>query len=451
MKEASKAGDYLKWVERWIDTDTWRWTLGLIYIIAVATIWIAASYIVQSVVDSGVSPFLITYICNSLFVVYIPIVELARYFEDSVENFFLWFRHDDLDKQQSGDLENVNLLQGSDNHTDQAAVRNHSADADLPGDTTGIQESENISPLQDNACTLSESAAVSDDCAKQVDAKGRWTRSRVAKVSLLICPFWFFAQLTFNLSLKYTTVTSNTILSSTSSLFTFLVALAFLGEKFTWIKLISVLLCMGGTIIVSLADSSSGVNAIATNPLLGDIFTLISAGLYAVYITLIRKKLPDEKEGQGEASTAQFLGFLGLFNLLIFLPVALVLNFTKLEPFHMLTWKQVGLIVGKGLLDNVLSDYLWAKAIHLTTTTVATAGLTIQVPIAAIVDSITGHAPHLLDYIGAAAVLVGFAGINIPFDASGKTEVIQQEEAQGVRMIDHHLELKNDGEMATVS
>ncbi|XP_073009246.1 uncharacterized vacuolar membrane protein YML018C isoform X2 [Typha latifolia] len=424
MKEASKAGDYLKWVERWIDTDTWRWTLGLIYIIAVATIWIAASYIVQSVVDSGVSPFLITYICNSLFVVYIPIVELARYFEDSVENFFLWFRHDDLDKQQSGDLENVNLLQGSDNHTDQAA---------------------------DNACTLSESAAVSDDCAKQVDAKGRWTRSRVAKVSLLICPFWFFAQLTFNLSLKYTTVTSNTILSSTSSLFTFLVALAFLGEKFTWIKLISVLLCMGGTIIVSLADSSSGVNAIATNPLLGDIFTLISAGLYAVYITLIRKKLPDEKEGQGEASTAQFLGFLGLFNLLIFLPVALVLNFTKLEPFHMLTWKQVGLIVGKGLLDNVLSDYLWAKAIHLTTTTVATAGLTIQVPIAAIVDSITGHAPHLLDYIGAAAVLVGFAGINIPFDASGKTEVIQQEEAQGVRMIDHHLELKNDGEMATVS
>lgn len=141
---------------------------------------------------------------------------------------------------------------------------------------------------------------------------------------------------------------SNTILSSTSSLFTFLVALVFLGETFTWVKLISVILCMGGTIIVSLADSNSTANAIATNPLLGDILTLISAGLYAVYITLIRKKLPDEKEGQGQASTAQFLGYLGLFNMLIFLPVALVLNFTKLEPFHKLTWEQVGLIVGKG-------------------------------------------------------------------------------------------------------
>ena len=41
---------------------------------------------------------------------------------------------------------------------------------------------------------------------KGVDSKGRWSRGRVAKISLLICPFWFMAQLTFNLSLKYTTV-----------------------------------------------------------------------------------------------------------------------------------------------------------------------------------------------------------------------------------------------------
>ncbi|CAI9776624.1 unnamed protein product [Fraxinus pennsylvanica] len=251
----------------------------------------------------------------------------------------------------------------------------------------------------------------------------RWTRRRVAGVSLLICPFWFLAQLTFNLSLKYTTVTSNTILSSASSLFTFLVALVFLGEKFTWVKLISVLLCMGGTIIVSLGDSETGLRSIASNPVLGDILALLSAGFYAVYITLIRKKLPGEDDSEsGRASMAQFLGFLGLFNILIFLPVVLVIDFAKLEPFNTLTWKQVGLIVGKGLLDNVLSDYLWAKAVLLTSTTVATAGLTIQVPLAAIVDSVTGNAPHLLDYIGAAAVMVGFAGINIPSEACSGTK-----------------------------
>ncbi|XP_073112612.1 thiamine-repressible mitochondrial transport protein THI74 [Elaeis guineensis] len=435
----SGTGHRWKWVERWMDRDTMRWAIGLMYIIAVATIWIAASFIVQSVVDAGVSPFLITYICNSLFVVYIPIVEISRHFEDSIEGFWSCLRNKkDADKQQSSDLENVNLLHESNHDTNPNVLAGHSKEDTLSGVQSRLPESSHA-----NACGQPELDVVSQDCSKEVDAKGRWTRTRVAKVSLLICPFWFLAQLTFNLSLKYTTVTSNTILSSTSSLFTFLVALAFLGEKFTWVKLISVLLCMGGTIIVSLADSNPNpaANAIGTNHLLGDILALLSAGLYAVYITLIRKKLPDETKGEGQASTAQFLGFLGLFNLLIFLPVALLLNFTKLEPFHKLTWKQCGLIVGKGLLDNVLSDYLWAKAIHLTTTTVATAGLTIQVPIAAIVDSLTGNAPHLMDYIGAAAVMVGFAGINIPSDAFSGTQTSQELAVENNDVSDDHFEL----------
>lgn len=404
-----------------MSNDTWRWCLGLIYIVAIAGIWIAASYIVQSVVDGGVSPFLITYICNSLFVVYIPIVEFARYFEDSIDN--LWSKlkgKDGADLQQLADLESVNLLERSEREGSAASPQSEghvTSNANFP---------------------IHTELAVAD-CSKGLDAKGRWTRARTARVSMLVCPFWFLAQLTFNLSLRYTTVTSNTILSSTSTLFTFLVALVFLGETFTWLKLISVLLCISGTIIVSLADSGSTLNAIATNPLLGDFLSIVSAGLYAVYITLIRKKLPDEKEGQGQVSMAQFLGFLGLFNMLFFLPVVLVLNFAKLEPFHTLTWEQVGLIVGKGLLDNVLSDYLWAKAILLTTTTVATAGLTIQVPIAALVDTLTGHAPHLLNYIGAAAVLVGFAGINIPSDVLQPSH--NEQEAPIVSIVDdsHHL------------
>lgn len=93
-----------------------------------------------------------------------------------------------------------------------------------------------------------------------------------------------------------------------------------------------------------------------------------------------------------------------------------------------------------GLLDNVLSDYLWAKAVLLTTTTVATAGLTIQVPIAAIVDTLTGHAPHLLNYIGAAAVLIGFAGINIPAGESPQAAQ-QEQETPIVGMADDPLHL----------
>lgn len=152
----------------------WKWVLGLVYIFAVATIWIAASFVVQSVVDDGVSPFLVTYICNSLFVVYIPLVEIARYIEDRYGSIFFWLnRKNDVAVLQ----EESNLLRDNESNPDgvpeQEMVVHNVVEVDLKG----------------------------------LDSKGRWTRWRVAKVSLLICPIWFMAQLTFNLSLKYTTVT----------------------------------------------------------------------------------------------------------------------------------------------------------------------------------------------------------------------------------------------------
>uniref|UniRef100_A0A2P2IVB7 EamA domain-containing protein n=2 Tax=Rhizophora mucronata TaxID=61149 RepID=A0A2P2IVB7_RHIMU len=405
-------------------TEVWRWILGLLYIVAVAIIWIAASFVVQSVVDAGVSPFLITYICNSLFLVYIPMVEIGRYLEDSYGSILFWRRKKSSPLQVTGESEQVILLGQGD-----LGVKGHKSVLMEEGEITPrkIVGSDLETVAYEQERTFLSQLGVDGHTNNGVDSKGRWTRTRVAKISLLICPFWFFAQLTFNFSLKYTTVTSNTILSTTSSLFTFLVSLAVLGEKFTWLKLASVLLCMAGTIIVSLGDTEADSNAIASKPLLGDFLALASAGLYSVYVTLIRTKLPDDDGKSGHVSTAQFLGFLGLFNLFIFLPVALVLNFTGLEPFSMLTWKQLGLIVVKGFLDNVLSDYLWAKAVLLTTTTVATAGLTIQVPLAAIVDTLTGNAPRLMDYLGAAAVMIGFTGINIPSNGSCTSKEVSVE------------------------
>ncbi|XP_047338844.1 thiamine-repressible mitochondrial transport protein THI74-like [Impatiens glandulifera] len=384
-----------------MNNQSWRWTLGLVYLFVVAAIWIAASFVIQAVVDGGVSPFLLTYMGNSLFVIYIPLVEMARYLEDVYGSVFFWRKRKEV-RSQTAEPEAVILLQGNGNDLE---------DDDLNPRRPFVQEKVKQSTELGNGGDIDLSKCGID---KGLDSKGRWTRIRVAKASLVICPFWFLAQLTFNLSLQYTTVTSNTILSSSSSLFTFLVSLSFLGEKFTWLKFFSVLLCMGGTVIVSLGDTEAGQSPIASNPAVGDTLAIISSAIYAVYIALIRVKLPDDDGKNCQASMGQFLGYLGLFNILLFFPVALILEITKLESYNMLTWKQIGLIVGNGLIDNVLSDYLWAKSVLLTNPTVATAGLTIQVPMAAIVDTATGNAPKTMDIVGAVAVMVGFAGMNIP-------------------------------------
>jgi solute carrier family 35, member F5 len=190
-----------KWTKM-MSSSSWKWCLGLIYIVAVASIWIAASYIVQSVVDAGVSPFLITYICNSLFVIYIPIVEVARYFEDSIETFWAKFRCKDAESlQESTDLESVNLLQSGEHEcnaaTDQSQTR-------LPENT-----------LVPDAAFPDRTELNVAESSNGLDAKGRWTRARVARVSMVVSPFWFLTQLTFNMSLRYTTVTVSVISTST--------------------------------------------------------------------------------------------------------------------------------------------------------------------------------------------------------------------------------------------
>lgn len=190
-----------------VESKAWKWGLGLIYIIAVAIIWIAASFVVQSVVDAGVSPFLVTYICNSLFVVLIPIVEIERYLEDSYGGLLFW-RSDKSKsrlKGRLGESEQANLLRDND-ATDEVIESLVIEEVDVIEDRNNHSEllsSDNVVGGLVGQVYLIEN----ENDKKGLDAKGRWTRCRMAKVSLLICPFWFFAQLTFNLSLKYTTVT----------------------------------------------------------------------------------------------------------------------------------------------------------------------------------------------------------------------------------------------------
>ena len=61
-----------------------------------------------------------------------------------------------------------------------------------------------------------------------------------------VAPLWFAAQFTFNVSLSETTVTSNTILASTSSLFTYALSCILLLEAFVVSKLLFIALAMGG-------------------------------------------------------------------------------------------------------------------------------------------------------------------------------------------------------------
>lgn len=69
----------------------------------------------------------------------------------------------------------------------------------------------------------------------------------------------------------------------------------------------------------------------------------------------------------------------------------------------------------KGLLDNVLSDYLWARAVILTSATVASVGVGLTIPMAFAADWVMGNgdAGGKGEVLGAILVLFGFVFVNI--------------------------------------
>lgn len=79
--------------------------------------------------------------------------------------------------------------------------------------------------------------------SQEAQSASRWP---IIKAAAAVAPLWFLAQLCFNASLLLTSVTSNTILSSASSLFTFFLSVVLLGESFALTKLVAVLLTVIG-------------------------------------------------------------------------------------------------------------------------------------------------------------------------------------------------------------
>lgn len=340
---------------------TFRWMLGVVFVIIVAIIWTLSSVLVQYIFHdlSYDKPFFLTYIGVALFAINLPIWYTTEYIK-------MWYRG-----KNSGD-------------TDRSSFH-----------------------------------------AKIVE-KSNWRA--VIRVSAVIAPLWFIANFTYNQSLDYTSVTSNTIMSSTSTVFTFLISVLALKEPFNWWKLLGVALCMGGN-VVTLANDSDSEN----DHVWGDIEALFSSFMYAVYTTVIRRMIPDEEQ----VSISVFFGFIGLISLVCIAPVEIIFHFTNVESLDGLTWKILGLLVFNTLFNNVLSDYLWARSVLLTSPTVATVGLSLTVPVAIISDRIFNDTnPTGWTILAALLVIAGFVLINLISKKQAVDEHEEKEQAKEAAEID---------------
>uniref|UniRef100_K3WL39 EamA domain-containing protein n=1 Tax=Globisporangium ultimum (strain ATCC 200006 / CBS 805.95 / DAOM BR144) TaxID=431595 RepID=K3WL39_GLOUD len=326
--------------------STWEWMLGVFFLVIVALIWTFASVLVQYIFHnlSFQGPFFLTYVGITLFSVNLPLWYLSQIVWPRIK---AWFQG----RPTNGKLSHYELMKRS---------------------------------------------------GRKASYK------QIAVISATISPLWFVANFTYNQSLNMTSVTSSTIVSSTSTVFTFLMSVIILREPFVWLKVVGVVLCMAGNISTIFNDSGSGDSA--SDHVFGDLVALFSAFMYGVYTTAIRKLIPDEES----VSISLFFGFIGVINFVCLLPFVLLFHYTGVESLSGLTTEILLLIGVKGLFDNALSDYLWARAVLLTSPTVATVGLSLTVPLAILADFVFHQSPPtLVTLLASMLVLSGFVLINV--------------------------------------
>ncbi|GAB0494554.1 hypothetical protein MMPV_005848 [Pyropia vietnamensis] len=299
----------------------------------------------------------------------------------------------------------------------------------------------------------------------------------VFRACLILAPVWFASNLTFNAGLLLTSVASSSTISTLSALFTLAIGAVTGDETFSMVKLVASLIATVGVALLTSADQKGGrgaegvavaatgtaraaLAAVLSSPLratpvaasgfdgsvralriggeaaaeaataaaavadssagarsaVGDLVCILSAAIYGAYTILLQRKAGGTTpDGRERVSMAMLLGFVGLLNGIGGIPTLFLADAAGWEPLHPSPSGRVwALLTLNALAGSVLSDYLWARSVVLTTPLVATLALSLTVPLSAVADVVLrGRSFDAAHLGGMALVLAGFVGVNV--------------------------------------
>jgi solute carrier family 35 protein F5 len=293
--------------------------LGLLFIVVSAWIFAGSSAVVQYLYSSEFdSPFLITYLGVSLFCFLLPFKYVTDRWTAQVHHC-------------------VPIPIDTSDKRDVFAPHHKIAAAAW---STGIWDPQ----MEAVASTLSECSRSSVD---------PWSNRQHMVAALQIAPFWWIANWSFNAALSGTSLASSIVISSTCSVFAFLLAVFYREENFSWMTFMSLILGMLGTALTAWHDAKdmdldSSCVKNCDDALWGDLLALVSAVGFGINAIQIRLLCPAD---EALYSMTLLLGYVGLFNTVFWAPVAL----WKLWMVHDLTWTVVSLIFVRGFFEYVVS------------------------------------------------------------------------------------------------
>lgn len=247
----------------------------------------------------------------------------------------------------------------------------------------------------------------------QYVVQSKWNWKKIAekevriveiKTGAIWAPIYFCNIVFYYFSLSKTTYSSTMILNNISWVFVFIFGLIILRDRFSIIKLWSIIISVTGVCIIAFTDQRESSSS---NHFLGDIFGVIGACSLALYSVLFTKLIPKSMEDR--VSFVNILGIIGIVSLLLFWPFLIVFHFSGIENFQLPSMEVTGIMTVNVIFAYLLFDYWWGRAILLLGPLLVNTAVMLVVPLSLIVDFfLIGTELKWMHYLGTGILLVGF-------------------------------------------
>eukprot|EP00758_Cryptobia_borreli_P014624 Tbor_TRINITY_DN5939_c0_g1::TRINITY_DN5939_c0_g1_i11::g.18737::m.18737/K15289/SLC35F5; solute carrier family 35, member F5 len=378
---------------------TGRHFFGIVLVILVAFIWVGASILIQLIFHEYDynKPLFLTYFNTTGFAFW----NLGFLFSKSWRKVPYKDKKQDIDKSDDAEqqeAEGICVTTIEHPITPEVIVKSPISPriaipetVDIDGNTTcphsklnpNIRENEDTCDLnpesQRENCTIegpycNEPIAIEGQESpsfRETDELKPYSLYKIAKGALFFCPVWFLANVLFNYSLAYTSVASNTIISTTSSIWTIVLSKLLLNHDICMAhKITAVLFSITGTCLVALNDTvdyHTDSNAhthikFNTKNIVGDILALLSAVFYAAYTTVLKWGLPDDDCFR----IGMVFGIVGVLNLVLMWPGLIFVDLVGIETFEVPSLSILFVLAANAAIGTNLSDVMLAKSVLLT-------------------------------------------------------------------------------------
>lgn len=393
-----------------------RLLLGLLLLLCVNVIWVLSSELTKYIFINTEfdKPFFTTYFKTSMFMVYLMGFMFSKSWRSTGQNIeYQQLKQDVLDEPE--DLTSViseptfvpvKTEDGAKNVPELDALESSTKSVRF----NGVVEVRELSPneaVDALMARLSYSASIRAEVATRRCAD-RLSVHETVKAAATFSILWFIGNYSYQAALSHTEAGIVNVMSSSSSLFTLLLAACLpsgISDRFTITKFVAVLISIAGVVMVSLSEIKMEQSIPA-----GAVWALIGSFCYAAYLVLLKRKVDHEDK----MSIPMFFGFVGLFNTLIMWPVFFVLHYTEVEVFSWPTKEQWEFIALNGLIGTVISEFAWLWGCFLTSSLIATLAMSLNIPLTMLADVAVKHVSYpLLFYIGSIPMFLSFFAVTL--------------------------------------